>query len=325
MLAGHDLEPQRLSTPGRPRSRDRATQPGAPEDGRAGLHRHGRGGAVLTGAAARRRRRSRRPRRTRLAPYFTSWLRQQLVDKYGAGEAFGGGLDVTLDARPRAPAGRPQEIAYNRTAGVGLSSAVVVLDNNTGGVRAMVGGYDYREQPFNLATQGHRQPGSAFKPFTLVTALEQGISPDEVFTSQPKTFPFKVQGRTRQPQQFRSHNYNDQYLGSPRSRPRRPTPTTRCTPSWARRSGPRTSPRPRTRWASRRPDRRTNPAMILGGSRDGRHPARDGARLPDPGRTTASGSAARWPAFRRRPIAIPKVRRAPGTGGDWSRPTRRPG
>ena len=60
---------------------------------------------------------------------------------------------------------------------------MVVLDNDTGGVRAMVGGYDYREQPFNLATQGQRQPGSAFKPFTLVTALGQGISPDAVFSS----------------------------------------------------------------------------------------------------------------------------------------------
>jgi penicillin-binding protein 1A len=146
------------------------------------------------------------------APYFTSWLRQQLVDKYGAGEAFGGGLDVisTLDLSLQEEA---QQIAYDRTAGVGLSSAVVVLDNVTGGVRAMVGGYDYREQPFNLATQGQRQPGSAFKPFTLVTALEQGISPDTVYSSQPKTLPFKVPG-VKAPQQFQVHNYNDSYLGS---------------------------------------------------------------------------------------------------------------
>jgi penicillin-binding protein 1A len=146
------------------------------------------------------------------APYFTSWLRQQLVDKYGAGEAFGGGLDVisTLDISLQEQA---QEIAYSRTAGVGLSSAVVVLHNDTGGVRAMVGGYDYRKQPFNLATQGQRQPGSAFKPFTLVTALEQGISPDAVYSSQPKTLPFRVPG-VKAPQQFEVHNYEDSYLGS---------------------------------------------------------------------------------------------------------------
>src|SRR5256885_5335340 len=126
------------------------------------------------------------------APYFTSWLRQQLVDKYGAGEAFGGGLQVTstLDLNLQ---DRVQQIAYDRTAGVGLSSAVVVLNNITGGVEAMVGGYDYRTPPFNLATQGLRQPGSAFKPFTLVTALEQGRSPDPVFTSAPQRIPFKAQ------------------------------------------------------------------------------------------------------------------------------------
>ena len=154
----------------------------------------------------------RTPEEDSLAPYFTSWLRPQLVDKYGAGEAFGGGLDVisTLDLSLQEEA---QQIAYSRTAGVGLSSAVVVLDNETGGVRAMVGGYDYREQPFNLATQGQRQPGSAFKPFTLVTALEQGISPDSVYSSQPKALPFKVPG-VKAPQLFEVNNYEDSYLGS---------------------------------------------------------------------------------------------------------------
>jgi len=41
----------------------------------------------------------------------------------------------------------------------------------------MVGGENFQRQPFNVATNGHRQPGSAFKPFTLVTALERGIAP----------------------------------------------------------------------------------------------------------------------------------------------------
>jgi penicillin-binding protein 1A len=153
------------------------------------------------------------------APYFTSWLRQQLVDKYGAGEAFGGGLRVTstLDLSLQ---DQVEQIALNRTGGVGLDSAVVVLDNVTGGVRAMVGGYDYRTRPFNLATQGQRQPGSAFKPFTLVTALEQGISPDQVFTSAEQKIPFKTKvpkkggGEKIVDEIFPVHNYEDQYLGS---------------------------------------------------------------------------------------------------------------
>ena len=48
----------------------------------------------------------------------------------------------------------------------------------------MVGGNDFRTHPFNLATNGHRQPGSSFKPFTLATALGQGISPSTTYTSQ---------------------------------------------------------------------------------------------------------------------------------------------
>jgi len=153
------------------------------------------------------------------APYFTSWLRQQLVDKYGAGEAFGGGLDVqsTLDL-PLQDA--VQQAADSRTLGVGLNSAVVVLDNATGGVRAMVGGSDFQTQPFNLATQGHRQPGSAFKPFTLVTALEQGHSPDQVFTSAPQRIPYQAKisskggGEKTVPEIFDVSNYGDEYEGS---------------------------------------------------------------------------------------------------------------
>jgi penicillin-binding protein 1A len=159
------------------------------------------------------------PHEASKAPYFTSWMRQQLVDKYGAGEAFGGGLDVqsTLDLNLQ---NQVQQIADGRTLGVGLNSAVVVLDNATGGVRAMVGGTDYSKQPFNLATQGHRQPGSAFKPFTLITALEQGRSPDQVFTSAPQELPYKAEvprkhGKPKVVNElFDVHNYGDEYLGS---------------------------------------------------------------------------------------------------------------
>ena len=153
------------------------------------------------------------------APYFTSWLRQQLVDKYGAGEAFGGGLQVTstldMDLQEQVEA-----IAASRVGGVGLDTAIVVLDNETAGVRAMVGGYDYAEAPFNLATNGLRQPGSAFKPFTLVTALEQGHSTSEVFSSSPQEIPFKAKlergnGTTKVVDEiFKVDNYDDSYLGS---------------------------------------------------------------------------------------------------------------
>jgi len=142
------------------------------------------------------------------APYFTSWMRQQLVDRYGAGRAFGGGLRVysTLDLDLQQIAERA---VAGRLAGVGPSSAVVVLDNSSGGVRAMVGGPDFQKRPFNLATSGHRQPGSAFKPFTLVRALEAGRSPSQLFTSKKKIF--RVPGSRTE--RFVVNNYENQYSG----------------------------------------------------------------------------------------------------------------
>ncbi len=66
-----------------------------------------------------------------------------------------------------------------------LQAATVLLDNHTGGVLAMVGGYDYKESEFNRATQALRQPGSAFKPFVLTTALESGFLPRDTILDAP--------------------------------------------------------------------------------------------------------------------------------------------
>ncbi len=160
------------------------------------------------------------PAENSAAPYFTSWLRQQLVDRYGAGEAFGGGLQIksTLDLEFQ---NRVHEITQSTLAGIPPTASAVVLDNENGGVLAMVGGANYQEFPFNLATNGHRQPGSSFKPFTLITALEQGRSTGEVFASAPQQIPFRIQvpknngnGTKIVHELFDVHNYEDSYLGS---------------------------------------------------------------------------------------------------------------
>lgn len=69
-------------------------------------------------------------------------------------------------------------------AGVG-QGAVVVLDAATGAVRVMVGGRDYRDSNFNRAVNAHRQPGSAFKPFVWLTALENGMTPTDTVLDAP--------------------------------------------------------------------------------------------------------------------------------------------
>ena len=89
--------------------------------------------------------------------------------------------EAAVAAITREPAQRPGHAA----------ASLVAIDNKTGQVRAMVGGQlvngdeDYTKYPFNLATEGFRQPGSAFKPFTLAVALEHGYGPSSVFDSKP--------------------------------------------------------------------------------------------------------------------------------------------
>jgi penicillin-binding protein 1A len=143
------------------------------------------------------------------APYFTAFLRQQLVERYGASKAFFGGLKVksTLDLRLQEAA----EEAVNSYLGyLPATASVVVIDNRNAAIKAMVGGPDFETAPFNLATQGHRQPGSSIKPFTLLTALEEGISPETVYESAPQEFHFGKHGR----EVFVVHNDEDSYLGS---------------------------------------------------------------------------------------------------------------
>ena len=149
------------------------------------------------------------PRLDSKAPYFTSWLRQQLVERYGAAKTFFGGLKVktTLDLRLQGAA----EEAVNSYLGYSPATAsVVVIDNRNAGIKAMVGGPNFETKPFNLATLGHRQPGSSIKPFTLITALEEGISPETVYESAPQEFQFGKHGR----ETYSVSNDEDAYLGS---------------------------------------------------------------------------------------------------------------
>jgi penicillin-binding protein 1A len=143
------------------------------------------------------------------APYFTAWLRQQLVERYGAAKTFFGGLKIktTLNLRLQNAA----EEAVNSYLGyLPPTASVVVIDNKNAGVMAMVGGPNFKTKPFNIATQGRRQPGSSIKPFELITALEEGISPYTTYESAPQEFHFGKHGG----ETFVVHNDEGSYLGS---------------------------------------------------------------------------------------------------------------
>jgi penicillin-binding protein 1A len=144
------------------------------------------------------------------AGYFTSWVQQQVIERYGAPRAFDGGLRIktTLDLELQ----RAAEQAVNAYLSYpsGPTASLVVIENSTGEVRAMVGGRNYDTSPFNLATEGERQPGSAFKVFDLAAALEDGISPDSQWTSKEKTF---IVPHTGGQEKFVVHNDEGAYSG----------------------------------------------------------------------------------------------------------------
>jgi penicillin-binding protein 1A len=144
-------------------------------------------------------------------PYFTSWMTEHLLDRYRAGKVFAGGLKVRTTLDPDLQNAAERAIV-GRLSGVGPDAALVAIQNGTGEVRAMVGGSDFNARPFNLATNGHRQPGSAIKPFILARALDDGIDPNSVWASQPMTFNF-VNGH-HQRGKFSVSNYDDSYYGS---------------------------------------------------------------------------------------------------------------
>ncbi|HEX9351755.1 MAG TPA: PBP1A family penicillin-binding protein [Gaiellaceae bacterium] len=139
--------------------------------------------------------------------YFVNYVKQQLVDEYGSAQVFGGGMRVytTLDLGLQKLARRA--IAKVLSDPDGPQAALVAIDPRNGDVLAMVGGSNYRESQFNLAVQGERQPGSAFKPFVLAAALDEGISPATQFVSHPVVIPLGDR-------LWQVNNYEGDYLGS---------------------------------------------------------------------------------------------------------------
>lgn len=121
-----------------------------------------------------------------VAPYFVEYVKQDLLDRLGPSAVYGGGLRVYTSLEPSLQS-QAEKAALKLSEPGDPEVAIVSVRPADGHIVAMVGGRDFSANQFNLATQGRRQPGSAFKPFVLVTALKQGISPDQVFEASPTT------------------------------------------------------------------------------------------------------------------------------------------
>lgn len=134
--------------------------------------------------------------------YIADWVMDALNDYVGQFD-----VDITvrttIDATMQAAAERAlaEELAKNGERFGVTQGALVAMDPN-GAVRALVGGVNYNDSQFNRAVSAKRQPGSAFKPFVYLAALERGLTPDSVRDDAP----LQVRG-------WRPENFTQQYYG----------------------------------------------------------------------------------------------------------------
>ncbi|MBI3598790.1 MAG: PBP1A family penicillin-binding protein [Nitrospirae bacterium] len=159
-----------------------------------------------------------------IAPYFNEYLRQYLITRYGADLVYKGGMNIDtplnitmqqaaenalrkgledLDKRQ----GYRNKSGHRGGAGPPVEGAVVVLDPQTGSVKAMVGGYDFRRSEFNRALQARRQPGSAFKPIIFGTAIERGFTPASIVVDNPVIFENAGGGKIWKPENYANKFY----------------------------------------------------------------------------------------------------------------------
>lgn len=125
----------------------------------------------------------------RRAPYFFQYVRQQLVDAYGEQTVRRGGLRVHTTLDPKAQNAAARAIRQHLDRQGDPASAIVSIDPFNGAVRAMTQVVPGRAPDFNLAFQGRRQSGSAFKTFVLVEAMRQRMHPDEtIYDSAPFSY-----------------------------------------------------------------------------------------------------------------------------------------
>jgi penicillin-binding protein 1A len=109
-------------------------------------------------------------------PFFFDYVKQELIDKFGVNTVRKGGLKVYTTIYPKLQKAAREAIDSSLPYPDDPSSAIVAIDPRTGYIRAMASSSGYKKQ-FNLAAQGHRQPGSAFKTFVLATAIKRGVNP----------------------------------------------------------------------------------------------------------------------------------------------------
>ncbi|MBI4179503.1 PBP1A family penicillin-binding protein [bacterium] len=159
------------------------------------------------------------------APFFAEVIRQYLAKRYGFDAVYKGGLEVrtTLDLRMQEQAEQilqnhlahwdevkaKERAARGREPRPPLQGALVAIDVKTGDVKALVGGNEWSVlNQYNRATQSLRQPGSAFKPFVYIAALENGLTQSDKVLDAPAIYQ-----HTRPGEYWTPANYDNEYYG----------------------------------------------------------------------------------------------------------------
>ena len=118
------------------------------------------------------------------APYFTSWVAQELPKLVTQEQLEVGGLKVrtslNLNWQDKARAVIRKNAPYD------TEGAMVSIEPGTGLVRVLVGGKNFNQSQFNRVTQALRSPGSTFKIFPYAAAIDRGVKPEDIFIDQPR-------------------------------------------------------------------------------------------------------------------------------------------
>ncbi len=126
-----------------------------------------------------------------------AWTKHKLADILKTGDVCYLKI-VSLGANGAAKVGLEQDS--------GAQSALIAIDNATGGIKAMVGGRDFNTSKFDRATQALRQVGSSFKPYVYTTVIDGGATPDDTILDEPISFDTPSGPYT-------PHNYDEKFEG----------------------------------------------------------------------------------------------------------------
>lgn len=145
-----------------------------------------------------------------LYKYFTSYVRDQILETYDHEQVFQGGLQIVTTIDPEmqgyAEAAVQKQYDSGRLAASNQEFALTLVDPNTGFIKAMIGGKDYDADQYNIATSNSgTQTGSTFKAFTITDAIEKGINPQTTYMN--CNGPVEVNGS-------KIYNYGKQNYGS---------------------------------------------------------------------------------------------------------------